>query len=135
VIWTTVAVVAAAGLVVLRTVHMRHPAGLAAFAAPQPVVHHGADEHWHPAAEVAPPPPAATATARLDLDAQLLLADFDALVDSWRVDPPWLTEWRETVDATYAAWGLPTEAHHRWRYGALDVPTGEYPLVAATDGA
>lgn len=104
---------------------------LAAHTAAEPVVHVGADIHWHPALEVAAPTPAAVVSGEHgpDLDEQLLLADFDALIDSWRVDPPWLTEWRETVDAAYALAGLDTEVHHRWRYGVLDVPTGEYRLV------
>lgn len=96
-----------------------------------PVEHVGADMDWHPALEVAAPAPAAVVAGEHgpDLDEQLILADFDELIASWRVDPPWLTDWRETVDAAYALAGLDTEVHHRWRYGVLDVPTGEYRLV------
>lgn len=100
------------------------------------VLHVGADENWHPAREIAPELPVETIVhTEAGIDEQTLLADFDALIDSWRTVPPWLTAWRITVDDAYEAAGLDTTAHHQWRWGAVDSPTGEYQLVAAGDGA
>lgn len=100
-----------------------------------PVVHVGADEFWRPALEVAEVPTATVGHTEADLVEQTILADFDALIDSWRTDPPWLTEWRATVDTYHAAHELDTEALHRWRWGVVDVPTAEYRLVPADGGA
>lgn len=100
-----------------------------------PVHHVGADETWHPALEVAAPVAATAGYTAPDLAELTILADFDALIESWRTDPPWLTEFRDLVDAAYAVAGMDTTAHHRWREGTLDVPTAEYHLVPVAAGA
>lgn len=136
-IWMTAVTLATVGFVAVNAFPARRRVPELVYAAAGPVVHVGADEHWRPALEVAAPAPAAVVAGEHgpDLDEQLLLADFDALVDSWRVDPPWLTDWRHTVDTAYARAGLDTDAHHRWRYGVLDVPTAEHRLVPAPGDA
>lgn len=124
----------AAAFVAANVLQPRRPAGLVAFSA-GPAVHVGADETWSPALEVgAVVEPAVVADHGLDVEAQTILADFEGLIESWRTDPPWLTAWRVTVDDAYAGAGLDTAPHHRWRWGALEVPTGEYPLIPVPGG-
>lgn len=138
----TYAIMAATGLaVVFVAVQLRGGwnGPIAAYdAAPapgRPAAHVGATADWSPAAEVAADAPAVTVShAEADLVERTILADFDALIDSWRADPDWLAEWRDSVDAFHHAHGIDTAAHHRWRWGVVDVPTGEYPLVKTLEG-
>lgn len=135
----TLAVGVAAAVIVHDHHHRggRLPVALAVAAGPRlPVVHVGATEQWRPALEVGAPTPSVVASSTApDLEELTILADFDALIASWRTDPPWLTEFRDLVDAAYARAGLDTSPHHRWREGTLDVPTAEWPLVLAAAGA
>lgn len=100
------------------------------------VAHVGATETWSPAAEIAADaPPATVAHAEADVAELTILADFDVLIESWRADPDWLTDYRASVDAYHVEHALDTADHHRWRWGVVDVPTGEYQQIPAPEGA
>ena len=83
VIWTTVALAAAAGAIFIAALRQqRGPAGRMALSL-GPVEHVGATVDWHPAAEIGRPDfhlHGVAASGQLDIDAQLILADFDALL-------------------------------------------------------
>lgn len=136
---TWITIVAAAGVAALLFVRHQLQVQPLAVAAGEPArvpVHHvGADESWRPALEVAAPVAATAGHTPADLEELTILADFDALIESWRTDPPWLTEFRDLVDGAYALAGMDTAVHHRWRGGALDVPTAEWALVPVAAGA
>lgn len=125
----------AAAFVLRQAAAARQPMAMAFDTPPgQPAVHVGATEDWSPAADIAvEQPPATVAHAEADVEERTILADFDDLIASWWTEPDWLTAWRADVDAFHVEHGIDTTAHHRWRWGVVDVPTGEYPLVPTGD--
>lgn len=89
-----------------------------------PEQHEGATEDWSPSAELEPAAvPACAARTCADPDELRILADAQSLVESWRTDPDWLTEFRASVDAAFQRTDLNDEPHRRWRQRALDFDT------------